>query len=151
MGRRTTTRTWREGEIAALEAIERQALTAADHGPAVAARKEIGRHREAVVADREAERIAAIRDPIARAEAMARAALAAGSFVAAQRAAAQADELRKQRDLEARERQALELDGQSVEVLQELLEESLDAMPLTIIERLMERLSRRLSGPAEVE
>lgn len=105
MGRKAHPGSWRLSHVAKLEEIEAEAMEARQYTAAVTARRLIRADAAEVEAERVAHEIASIPDPIARAEATARAALAAGSFVAAERANQRADELRRIAADEERQRQ----------------------------------------------
>jgi len=89
-------RAWRREHTDRLMEIEELAIVANQFTAAVTARRMIRASAAEDEAERLADEISAIADPIERAEAVAHAALAAGSFVAAEKAAIRADALRRE-------------------------------------------------------
>jgi len=128
MGRKAHPGSWRLSHVAKLEEIEAAAIEGKQFTAAVTARRLIRLDASEVEAERVAQEIAAIPDPIARAEATARAALAAGSFLAAERANQRADELRRIAADEERQRQiAANENLTDEEAVQSLIDELLSA------------------------
>jgi hypothetical protein len=96
MGRHAHPGSWRHSHVAKLEEIEEAAIVANQLTAAVTARRLIMTAAAAVEVERVADQIAAIADPIERAEAVAHAALGAGSYLAAEKASIRADALRRE-------------------------------------------------------
>ena len=89
-------REWRREHTDRLREIEELAIVANQFTAAVTARRMIRASAAEDEVERLADEISAISDPIERAEAVAHAALAAGSFVASEKAAIRADALRRE-------------------------------------------------------
>ena len=143
MGRKCLPGSWRLSHVAKLEEIEEQAIVAGQFTAAVAARRLIRLDAAEDEAERLADEISAIADPIQRAEAVAHAALGAGSFVAAEKAAIRADALRREAAEIERQRKVEAAENVSDEEAHVLLLETLRDLPrlqaLDVIAALQQR------------
>lgn len=143
MGRKCLPGSWRLSHIAKLEEIEDAAMEARQYTAAVTARRLIRVDAEQIEAERAADEICAIRDPIGRAEATARAALAAGSFVAAEKASQRADDLRREAAEIERQRKVEAAENVSDEEAHVLLLETLRDLPRSQALDVMAMLQQR--------
>lgn len=143
MGRKAHPGSWRTSHVARLEEIEQQAMLANQFTAAVTARRLIRLDASEVEAERVAREIADIADPIERAEAVAHAALAGGSFLAAEKAAIRADSLRREAAEIERQRKVEAAENVSDEEAHALLLETLRDLPrsqaLDVIAALQQR------------
>ena len=134
---------WRREHADRIVEIEQLAIVAGQFTAAVTARRLIRLDAAEREAERVADDISAISDPIARAEAVAHAALAAGSFVAAEKAAIRADALRREAAEIERQRKVEAAENVSDEEAHALLLETLRDLPrsqaLDVIAALQQR------------
>lgn len=143
MGRKPHPGSWRLAHTARLADIETEAMEARQFTAAVAARRLIMAAAGAAETERVADEISAIADPIQRAEAVAHAALGAGSFVAAEKAAIRADALRREAAEIERQRKVEAAENVSDEEAHALLLEALRDLPRSQALDVMAMLQQR--------
>ena len=143
MGRPSKPGSWRRSHVDRLAEIEEQAIKDGQYTAAVAARRLIRLDAAEAEAERVADEISAIADPIERAEAVAHAALGASSFVAAEKAAIRADALRREAAEIERQRKVEAAENVTDEEAHALLLETLRDLPrsqaLDVIAALQQR------------
>jgi len=143
MGRKALPGSWRLSHTDRLTEIEQEAITAGQFTAAVAARRLIRLDASEREAERLADEISAIADPIERAEAVAHAALAAGSFVAAEKAAIRADALRREATEIERQRKVEQAENVTDEEAHALLLDALRGLPRSQALDVMAMLQQR--------
>ena len=136
-------RAWRREHTDRLMEIEELAIAANQFTAAVTARRMIRASAAEDEAERIADEISAIADPIARAEAVAHAALAAGSFVASEKAAIRADALRREAAEIERQRKVEAAENVTDEEAHALLLEALRDLPRAQALDVMDMLRQR--------
>lgn len=137
------TRSWRREHTDRLTEIEDLAIVANQFTAAVTARRMIRASAAEDEAERLADEISAIADPIQRAEAVAHAALSAGSFVASEKAAIRADALRREAAEIERQRTIEAAENVSDEVAHGLLLDALRDLPRSQALDVMAMLQQR--------
>jgi hypothetical protein len=128
-GNLSARRAWRREHTERIAEIEELAIGSGQFTAAVTARRMIRASAAEDEAERLADEISAIADPIERAEAVAHAALGAGSFVAAEKAAIRADALRREAAEIERQRKVEAAENVSDEEAHALLLDALRDLP----------------------
>ena len=136
-------REWRREHTDRLREIEELAIVANQFTAAVTARRMIRASAAEDEAERLADEISAICDPIQRAEAVTHAALGAGSFVASEKAAIRADALRREAAEIERQRKVEAAENVTDEEAHALLLDALRDLPRSQALDVMAMLQQR--------